>query len=614
MQEIEGQQVPVTSSFLLQKDQDGEWEYGFQVGHDFDPCYPLIIDPTLVYSTYLGGSGIDQGLGIAVDSSGAAYVTGLTTSPDFPTQNPFQGALVGVFNAFVTKFSPAGNALVYSTYLGGSGGDAGNGIAVDSSGSAYVTGFTISPNFPTQNPFQGALAGGFDAFVTKFNPAGNALVYSTYLGGSGNDEGFGIAVDSMGSAYVTGVTESPDFPTQNPFQGALAGVEDAFVTKFSPAGNTLLYSTYLGGSGVDEGRGIAIDSSGSAYVTGFTDSPDFPTQNPFQGALAGPEDTFVTKFSPGGNTLVYSTYLGGSGFDEGFGIAVDSSGSAYVTGQTDSPNFPTQNPFQGALAGVADAYVTMFSPSGNTLVYSTYLGGSGSDEGLGIAVDSTGSAYVTGLTDSTDFPTQNPFQGALAGPNDAFVTKIGPAIPCIPNITLNITRLDPCTFDIRGTVTCSGTPVPGATVSVISSVAGTGSVSITPNPATTDASGNFTATMTAAPGTIGAVTVTASTTVNGIPVSTTQSTPVNCPIQLLPNDVAEECIRVDKVYDWVVISDVECFTFPFTTATCPPVPDTPPTPPFTVTACSVTAASATITSLTPSACTVNGVSLSLATL
>ncbi|MCL6599008.1 MAG: SBBP repeat-containing protein [Alicyclobacillus macrosporangiidus] len=670
MQEIEGQQVPMPSSFLLQKDQDGEWVYGMQVGHDFDTRYPLIIDPTLIYSTYLGGSDFDEGIGIAVDISGSAYVTGATSSLDFPTQNPFQGAFAGGnFDVFVTKFSPTGNTLLYSTYLGGSGDDVGNGIAVDSSGSAYVTGDTSSTNFPTQNPFQGALAGGDDAFVAKLSPAGNTLLYSTYLGGSTLDVGNGIAVDDSGAAYVTGVTDSTNFPTQNPFQGALAGGDDAFVTKLSPAGNTLLYSTYLGGSGTDFGNGIAVDSSGFAYVTGFTDSPDFPTQNPFQGALAGGIDGFVTKLSPAGNTLLYSTYLGGSGDDEGFGIAVDASGLAYVTGATNSPDFPTQNPFQGALAGGFDAIVTKFSPAGNTLVYSTYLGGSGDDFGFGIAVDSSGSAYATGQTNSLDFPTQNPFQGSLKGIENAFVTKLSPAgntllystylggsgfdegfgiavdsggsayvtgltdspdfptqnpfqgvfvgglfdafvtkigpFPCIPNITLNITQLDPCTFEIRGTVTCSGAPVPGATVSFTSSEAGTGSVSITPNPTTTDGLGNFAATMMAAPGTLGTATVLASTTVNGIPVSSTQSMPVNCPIALLPNDVTEECIRVDKVYDWVVISDVECFTFPFTCAA---------TPPFTITACFVTAASATITSLTPSACTVNGVSLSLATL
>jgi hypothetical protein len=570
MQEIEGQQVPVTSSFLLKKDEDGEWEYGFQTGHDFDPRYPLIIDPTLVYSTYLGGSDFDASFGIAVDSSGSAYVTGFTTSTDFPTQNPFQEALAGGLDAFVTKFSPEGNTLLFSTYLGGSGNDVGNGIAVDSSGSAYVTGDTSSTDFPTQNPFQGALAGGDDAFVTKLSPTGNALLYSTYLGGSNTDVGNGIAVDSSGSAYVTGITTSTDFPTQNPFQGALAGGFDAFVTKLGPTGNTLLFSTYLGGSGNEFGNGIAVDSSGSAYVTGITDSPNFPTQNPFQGTFAGGSfDAFVTKFSSTGNSLVYSTYLGGSGDDEGRSIAVDSSGAAYVTGVTDSPNFPTQNPFQGAFAGGPfDAFVTKFSSTGNSLVYSTYLGGSGDDDGNGIAVDSSGAAYVTGFTDSPNFPTQNPFQGALAGSDDAFVTKIGPTTPpCIPNITLNITQLDTRTFEITGRVTCSGESVSGAIVTFTSSLAGTGSVFITPNPVTTDEFGNFTATMTAVPGTSGIVTVTASTMVNGVPVSITQSQIISSTQPISPQP---DCICVPKVYDWVVFTEEINSTVPVTpVAGCP---------------------------------------------
>jgi hypothetical protein len=429
MQEVEGKQSSVSSSYLLQKGDGGEWEYTFQLGCEFDPRYPLIIDPGLFYSTYLGGSGFESGIGIAVDSSGSAYVAGFTDSPNFPTQHPFQAALAGGFDAFVTKFSPAGNTLIYSTYLGGSGLDVGEGIAVDSMRAAYVTGFTNSPNFPTQNPFQAALAGGDDAFVTKLSPAGNSLVYSTYLGGTGNDVAEGIAIDSSGSAYIIGQTGSTNFPTQNPFQATLAGGEDIFVTKFSPSGNALVYSTYLGGSGLDSGVGITVDSSRSAYVTGLTNSLNFPTQNPFQATFAGgPTDAFVTKFSPAGNTLVYSTYLGGSDDDEGHAIAVDRSGSAYVTGQTFSPDFPTLNPFQVSLNGPEDAFVTKFSPSGNMLVYSTYLGGSSFDGGNGIAVDSAGSALVTGATSSTDFPTLDAFQPTYGGGfNDAFVTKLSPA-------------------------------------------------------------------------------------------------------------------------------------------------------------------------------------------
>jgi len=248
-----------------------------QVGFDvsaYNSNLPLVIDPVLIYSTFLGGDASDVGNDIAVDSLGNAYVTGRTFSDFFPTTSPIQGALGGSQDAFVTKFNSAGSAHVYSTFLGGSGSDIGFGIAVDSSGSAYVTGRTESSNFPTTSPIQGALGGSQDAFVTKINPAGSAHVYSTYLGGGNAEDGLGIAVDSSGSAYVTGETRSTDFPTTSPIDGALGGSIDAFVTKINPAGSAHVYSTYLGGSGDDVGNGIAVDSSGSVYVPGRTSSSD----------------------------------------------------------------------------------------------------------------------------------------------------------------------------------------------------------------------------------------------------------------------------------------------------------------------------------------------------
>jgi len=384
----------------------------------------------LVYSTYLGGSGSDDGFGIAVDNSGNAYVAGITFSVDFPiTAGSFQTTLSGTSDAFVTKLTPSGTSLLYSTYLGGTSDDIGHGIAVDSSGSAYVTGGTSSTDFPTMNPLQPVLGGNLDAFVTKFNSSGSALVYSTYLGGSAFDEGNSIAIDTSGSAYVTGVTSSTDFPTMNPLQPASGGSDDAFVTKYNPTGSAYVYSTYLGGSDIDVGLGIAVDGSGSAYVTGQTLSTDFPTRNPLQPALGGNDDAFVTKYNPAGSAYVYSTYLGGSDFDEGNSIAIDTSGSAYVTGQTISTNFPTQNPLQPTLGGSDDAFVTKYNPTGSAYVYSTYLGGSDADVGLGIAVDSSGSAYITGQTSSTNFPTKNPLQPTNHGLGDAFVTKIALAIP-----------------------------------------------------------------------------------------------------------------------------------------------------------------------------------------
>jgi hypothetical protein len=409
----------------------------------------------LVYSTYLGGSGFDQGIGIAVDSSGNAYVTGLTDSLDFPTVNPLQRALARVdhANAFVAKLSADGSALVYSTYLGGRGNtggagwDQGNSIAVNALGNAFVTGVTDSPDFPTANPLQPAHRNSFqNAFISQLTADGSALVYSTFLSGSGGhglgDQGHGIAVDADGNAYVTGATTSPNFPTVNALQPVLRSAPgvfpgyNAFVAKLTADGSTLVYSTYLGGSGTDVGNSIAADAGGNAFVTGGAGSPDFPTANSLQPKLGsqGAHNAFVAKLSPDGSTLVYSTYLGGSNFDGGIGIALDAAGSAYVAGQTSSPDFPTVNPLQPALRGPnRNAFVAELSADGSTLVYSTYLGGSGNaqsqiggDLASSIAVDTAGNAYVTGTTSSVDFPTANALQPSLKGSVNAFVTKISP--------------------------------------------------------------------------------------------------------------------------------------------------------------------------------------------
>ncbi|MFZ2471216.1 MAG: SBBP repeat-containing protein [Methanothrix sp.] len=397
----------------------------------YNKSYPLVLDPTLRYSTYLGGSSGDGGQSIAVDSSGNAYLTGYTGSTNFPIQNSYQSTYEGNGNSvFITKLDPVDNTLIYSTYLEGSAEDWCKGIAVDDSGNAYVTGYTTSKDFPIKNPYQETRIGGPDVFVTKLNPAGNTLVYSTYLGGSSANYGFDIAVDSNGNAYVTGDTVSTDFPTQNPYQSTLAGNYDVFVTKLNPAGNVLVYSTYLGGSVEDDSQSIAVDGSGNAYITGYTRSFDFPIQNPYQNTKAGYTNAFVTKLNPGGDTLAYSTYLGGSDYDIANGIAVDRNGSAYVTGYTTSIDFPIQNPYQSTKAGgiydIGDAIVTKLSPDGDTLVYSTYLGGSDHDVAEGIAIDDNSNAYVTGYTSSTNFPTQKPYQGTNAGSDDAFITKLSP--------------------------------------------------------------------------------------------------------------------------------------------------------------------------------------------
>ncbi|MGD2084661.1 MAG: SBBP repeat-containing protein [Candidatus Aminicenantes bacterium] len=383
------------------------------------------LDGCPVYSTYIGGSNSDKGLDIVVDSNGCAYVTGSTSSTDFPTTNAYQGTLKGVSDAFVAKLSSGGNSLVYSTYLGGYSSESGNGITVDSDGKTYVTGSTSSSNFPTANAYQQTFAGNWDAFVTKLTPGGNELEYSTYLGGSDMDNGNGITVDSHGSAYVTGLTSSSsNFPTKNPYQDTFGGGdEDAFVTKFSPTGKYLLYSTYLGGSRAEEGWRIELDRHENAYVAGDTSSEDFPTNNAFQETHGGSYDAFVTKLSTAGDDLVYSTFLGGTGYDNGYGIAVDHSGSAYITGLTRSSSFPVVNAYQETYAGGQDAFVTKLTPSGNALSYSTFLGGSSSEEGNDIAVDSSKNATVTGQTNSADFPTHNACQNSLVEGQDAFAAR-----------------------------------------------------------------------------------------------------------------------------------------------------------------------------------------------
>ncbi|MEQ6341516.1 MAG: SBBP repeat-containing protein [Gammaproteobacteria bacterium] len=393
----------------------------------------------LIYSTYLGGSNSDEGRGIAVDTSGNAYVTGNTLSTNFTTtKSAYQATPLGGDNVFVTKLDNNGT-LVYSTYLGGNGNDLGHGIAVDTSGNTYITGSTGSADFPTATPLQrdkgGNPATDFDAFITKLNATGSALVYSTYLGGGRNDEGSSIAVDNAANAYVTGVTmsatgdpTSKSFPVTTPaFQANFAGGGDAFVTKLNAAGSALAYSTYLGGSSGEQGTAIAVDVSGGIYVTGTTRSTDFPvTSSAFQTRFRGNEDVFVTKINTSRAAPDYSTYLGGNDNDLGYGIAVDGDGNAYMTGVTWSPNFPTANPTQPALGGgLSDAFVTRLNATGAALIYSTYLGGTGNDAGYGIAVDTSRAIYLTGATPTTNFPTTSgAFQSLPGGLDDAFAVKI----------------------------------------------------------------------------------------------------------------------------------------------------------------------------------------------
>ncbi|HEV2232875.1 MAG TPA: SBBP repeat-containing protein, partial [Terriglobia bacterium] len=453
------------SSIAIRKFLDGRYiltannQIGFEVAA-YDHTKPLVIDPVLSYSTYLGGSNFDYAYGIAIDPAGNAYVTGQTDSVDFPNLGQVQSSGGGTctddllspfvcFDAFVAKLNPAGTALIYSTFLGGSNQDYGTGIAVDSSGNAYVTGYTLSTDFPTLNPFQAANAGGncgtslaplpcYDSFVTKLDATGTALVYSTYLGGTGFDLASGISVDPSGAAYVVGSTSSTNFPvTGQPLQAAYGGgLYNAFVTKLNPAGSTIAYSTYLGGSREDHGAAIVIDSTGEAFITGYTNSSNFPTMNPLQGALAsgtcglGPcFDAFIAKLNATGSALIYSTFFGGNGGDYGYGIAADAAGDAYITGLTTSTNLPvTPGAYQPTGGGTNyDAYVMKMNPAGSALIYSTYLGGIGGEVANGIAVDLSGNAYVTGYNHGGAFPIASPLQSINNGFTDAFVAKMNAA-------------------------------------------------------------------------------------------------------------------------------------------------------------------------------------------
>jgi hypothetical protein len=415
---------------------------GFEVG-SHDPSQQLIIDPVLSYASYFGGNGNDAPTGIAVDPGGNVYITGFTASTNL------LGGLLGlggVGDAFIAKFSPDLSSLVYSTIVGGSGSDQGDAIAVDASGNAYVAGITSSLNFPTVSPLPGqaTLQATQEVFVLKLNQAGSALVYSTYLGGLGSsDYSWGIAIDASGSAYVTGTTTSSAFPTTTgAWDTTLSGSSDAFVTKLSSSGNSLVYSTLLGGSGAEIAYGIAVDSTGQAVVAGETSSSSLTTGFPVTGnALqpgygGGTEDIFVTKLNSSGSGLLYSSYFGGNNTDVAYNVTLDSAGKIYFTGQTSSTSTTfttTPGSYNRTLSGTTDAFAAVIDPSlsgSASLRYSTYLGGSGNTEaGLGIGVDAGGRIYIGGQTNSSNFPvSQAPgaYQTTNAGKEDAFVVVLNP--------------------------------------------------------------------------------------------------------------------------------------------------------------------------------------------
>jgi hypothetical protein len=497
-QEVDGTRRPVAVRWALGTGDAA----GFALG-PYDPAHALVIDPVLSYSSYLGGSSADAASAITVDGSGNIYVTGTTASVNFPTSpGSLRPTAVGGTDVFVAKFDPTGNTRLWATYLGGNGDDAGAGIGLDGSGDVYVAGETSSFNFPaTPGALRTTYAGGpKDAFVARLNATGTALVYATYLGGSGEDRANAIAVDTAGNAYVTGRLDSTDFPaTPGAFQTFFhGGAFDAFAAKLSPGGNALVWATYLGGTDNDAGFGIAFGPSGAAFVVGGTRSADFPaTMTAFQSSNFS-TDAFVLQLNPAGSGVLYSTFLGGSFIDRANAVAVDAAGTAWVTGQTSSSDFPTAGgpaqpafgggawdaflvridptlaglaslpygsfvggsgedrglaiaasasglllagetsssnfPIVGATqatnrGGVSDAFATQTGAGGKPLLFSTYLGGAGTDAAQAAAFNPSGELVVAGVTDSLDFPTAGPAQARPGGGGDAFVARYGPNGP-----------------------------------------------------------------------------------------------------------------------------------------------------------------------------------------
>lgn len=425
-QVIEGRVQEVAARFRLSETGPGVWQAGLELGR-YDATQKIVIDPVLVFSTFLGGSGDDQAFGVAVDAQGCVYVCGQTTSTDFPTLGTQRNLNSGGYDVFVSKFSATGSNLIYSTYLGGNNNDRGFHLAVDANGCAVVVGQTFSINYPISKPFQANYGGGDrDGFITKLSPNGASLMFSSYVGGSGSDDLTCVALDPAGNIYTGGDSSSTNFPVLKPFQAANHGNFDSVALKLTPTGEPV-YATYLGGSGpYDSTIGIAANAAGEVFFTGYTSSPDFPLVAPIQSHLAGGYDAFLCKFNAGGSGLVYSTFLGGSGDDVGRSLAIDAEGNAYVAGDTFSTNFPTINPMQPANAGRRDVFVVKINPAGSALLFSTYFGGSGEELGA-LAIDAAKNIFIVGLTTSTNLPQRHSMQPGFGGGTwDAFVAKINP--------------------------------------------------------------------------------------------------------------------------------------------------------------------------------------------
>lgn len=408
---------------------ESENSFSFAIG-SYNKNETLIIDP-LIYSTYIGGTNEDHAFSISLDNSYNTYITGWTLSSNYDiTPGPFQNYVAGLRDVFVTKTNLNGTALIYSTYIGGNGGnDEGYSIAIDTATNVFITGTTKAHNYDiTTGAYQTNNGGNYDAFVTKLNTTGSALIYSTYIGGSLDEKGTSICIDNSGNAYITGETSSTNFDiTVGSFKTTHSGGKDVFITKLNPTGTTLLYSTFVGGNLDDYGKSITIDAYHNAYITGYTNSTNFDiTTGSFQTTKAQNNDVFVTKINDSGSSLIYSTFIGGVFDDEGQAITIDASNNAYVTGSTNSGDYKiTPGSYQTTLSGSYDAFVTKIDSFGANIIYSTFLGGISLDIGYDIEVDATGNSFLTGTTYSSNFITTT---GALQlfskGNSEGFISKI----------------------------------------------------------------------------------------------------------------------------------------------------------------------------------------------
>ncbi|MFX0060797.1 MAG: SBBP repeat-containing protein [Candidatus Hermodarchaeota archaeon] len=427
--------------------------YGFCLD-SFNSRQKLVIDPLMMaFSTYFGGDDWDWAWDIAVDAVGNSYITGETSSNDsFPLKNAYQNNFTDddVLDLFVAKLNSTGNGLVFSTYLGGYGPDYGTAIAVDATGNSYITGMTESSNFPMKNAYQNTYGGGdYDAFITKLNATGNGLIFSTYMGGNGHDWSYDLAIDATRNTLITGYTTSTNFHMQNAYQDTYGGGEyDGFVTKLNAAGTGLVFSTYLGGSNADKGLGVALDDLGNTYVTGQTDSSDFPIIEAYQNTLSGNSDAFLTKLDATGSNLAFSTYFGGTDDDYGRSVEVDAIHDIYILGDTRSVDFPTLNAYQNISGGDQDCFMMHLNASDTTLMFSSYLGGADREEGNKILKNSADNVLIAGTTWSSNFPTVNAYQDTFGGESDAFTAMLNLAGSVMETVIIFSTYLGGSNYEL----------------------------------------------------------------------------------------------------------------------------------------------------------------------